>query len=205
MTGSFSRFAGLLGILTGIAGLLYLVFFVLLRNSNPTMSALSLLLVGLLSTAVLVALYQRARTLDEGFAFWAVLLGLLGGAGGAIHGAYDLSNALHPTQDLQVPFPADPRGFLTFAAAGIAILIISWLLVRDAVFPRIAAYLGVLSGLLLILLYIAYLVTLSAANPVVLILIFATGILQPVWYLWVGYWLVQGVRQVPAGMASVNR
>jgi hypothetical protein len=205
MNTSFSRFAGALGILTGIFGFLYLIFFVLLRNNTPMISALSLLLVGLLSTAVLVALYQRARTLNEGFALWALLLGLLGSAGGAIHGAYDLSNALHPTQELGVPFPADPRGFLTFVLAGLAALVLSWLLLRDAVFPRLAAYLGILAGALLIILYIAYLVTLEATNPLVLVLILATGVLQPLWYLWVGYWLAQGERQVLASSAAVTR
>lgn len=192
MSLSFQKFAGLLGVLTGLAGLLYLVFLILLRNSNPVLTALSLLLVGLLSTAVLVALYLRVRAVDEGYALWALLLGILGAGGGAVHGAYDLSNALHPTQELGVPFPPDPRGFFTFAVAGIAAFVLAWLLSREGMFPRLAAYLGIVAGALLVALYVAYLIFLQATNPVVLILIFATGILQPIWYLWVGWLLWQG-------------
>ena len=69
---------------------------------------------------------------------------------------------------------------------------ISWLILRGGVFSRGVAYLGLVSGVLLVLLYVTYLVILDATNPIVLALIFASGILQPVWYLWIGWLLWQG-------------
>jgi hypothetical protein len=193
MSTGFQKFAGLLGLLAGVSGLLYLVFFILLRNSSPPLSALCLLLLGLLSTAVLVALYHRLSPVDEGFALWGLLLGLAGTGGAALHGAYDLANALHPASAaLPGPFPSDPRGFLTFAVAGLAVVVLSWLMLRGAVLTGWVAYLGLLSGVLLIALYLAYMVILNATNPVVLALILVTGLLNPIWYLWIGWLLWQG-------------
>jgi hypothetical protein len=199
MSGAFQKLAGLLGILAGVSGLLYFVFFVLLRNSSPSLSALSLLLLGLFGTATLVGLYQRLREVDDGFALWGLLLGLGGTLGATLHGSYDLANAINaPAAALQGPFPADPRGFLTFAVAGLAVFVLSWLMLRGGVFTPFVAYLGLLSGVLLIVLYIAYMVILNATNPLVLVLILATGILNPVWYLWIGWLLWQAPAIAPS-------
>src|SRR6266508_6872706 len=91
---AYERFAGVCAILTGVAGFLYAVAFILLRN--PLLSALFLLLTGLLSTVALVAVYRRLRATDADFALWALLLGFTGALGAAIHGGYDLANAINP-------------------------------------------------------------------------------------------------------------
>ncbi len=193
MSSLYSRFAGLLGVLAGICGLLYLVSFLVLQNPAALIPSLALLLVGIFASATLVGLYERVREVDEGFALWGLLLGIGGAGGAAIHSAFDLSNNLHPPA---TPFayasPVDPRGFLTFAAAGLAALVLSWLLLRGNILSRGVAYLGILSGALLVLLYLAYLIFLNATNPIVLVLILASGIVQPVWYLWLGWSLWQG-------------
>jgi hypothetical protein len=124
---------------------------------------------------------------NEEFALLGFLLGI-GGAGGAtVHAAFDLNNNLHPPQ---VPFgyanPIDPRGFLTFVITGLALIILSWLILRDRKLPTPVAYIGFVLGGLQVLLYLAYLILFDAANPLVLVLVIATGLLQPVWYLWVG-------------------
>lgn len=199
MSTQYERFAGAIGLLAGVSGLLYLAFFVFLRNSYPLLSALFLMLLGLLATATLVALYQRLRTVDEGFALWGLLLGVGGTGGAAIHGAYDLANTLHPASAaLPGAFPADPRGFLTFAVPGLAVAVLSWLMLRGAAFAALAAYLGLLDGVLLIALYLAYMVILNASNAVVLALILLTGVLSPVWYAWIGWLLWQGQTTAPA-------
>jgi hypothetical protein len=206
MSWSFSRFGGLLGILAGVAGLLYLIFFVTLKNPAALPSALSLLLVGIFASAVLVALYQQVREIDEGFALWGLLLGIGGAGGAAVHSAFDLADNLHPpTSPFTYASPVDPRGFLTFAIAGLAALVLSWLIVRGAKLPRALGYLGVASGLLLILLYIAYLVILDANNPLVLVLILLSGLIQPIWYLWLGWSLWQGQAYMPAAKAAARR
>jgi len=187
MTASFRRLAGACGVLTGLAGLLYLVFFIVYRNPAALLPTLALLLVGLLGLPFLVGLYQHLRSADEGFALLALIFGVAGAGGAAVHAAFDLTNALHPPA---TPFdfasPVDARGFLTFLVAGLAILIFAGLIARSSLLPRGLAYLGWVSGVLLVLLYLAYLISLDATNPLVVFLVFAAGILQPVWYLWAG-------------------
>jgi hypothetical protein len=188
MSVSFQKFAGMCGLFAGVAGLVYLISFLLLKNPAAFVPALSLLFVGLFASAALVALYERVRQVDASFALWGLALGLGGAGGAAIHSAFDLANNLHPPE---APFayasPIDPRGFLTFAVAGIAVLVLSGLIVRGAALPHALGYFGLVSGVLLVVLYLAYLITLDALSPLVLVLILASGIAQPVWYLWLGW------------------
>lgn len=192
---SFDRFAGLFGILAGIAGLAYLVLFFLLKNPGAFAPALALLLVGIFSSATLVALYQRVRPVDEGFALWGLLLGIVGAGGAAIHAAFDVANNINPPK---TPFdyasPIDPRGFVTFAVAGLAAIVLAWLIVRGKVFSNALGYFGIVSGILLVALYLAYMIILNALNPIVLALVVLSGLAQPIWYLWLGYVLWSGKK-----------
>jgi hypothetical protein len=54
--------------MVGIVGFLYAVAFVILQNN--LLSALFLMLGGLLSSAVVVAIYNRLRVTDAAFALW---------------------------------------------------------------------------------------------------------------------------------------
>src|SRR3982074_3288430 len=83
VSGSYERFAGVCGVLTGVVGFLYAVAFVVLRS--PSLSALWLLLGGLWGTATLVGVYGRLRDTDASFARLALLLGVSGALGAAIH------------------------------------------------------------------------------------------------------------------------
>lgn len=206
MSMSFTKFGGLLGMLAGIAGILYLVFFIALKNPAALPAALSLLLVGIFASATLVALYQRLKDEDEGFALWGLLLGIGGAGGAAVHSAFDLAGNLHPpTTPFDYASPVDPRGFLTFAVAGLAAIVLSWVIIRGGALSRSLGYLGILSGILLILLYVAYMVILDATNPLVLVLVLLTGIIQPVWYLWLGWALYQTPASAPAMKAKARR
>jgi hypothetical protein len=111
---SFERFAGACAILTAIASFLYAVAFVIVHN--VVLSALFLTAIGLLSLAVLVAVYYRLRQTNAPFALWALVLGIAGALGSAVHGGYDLANAIHPPSSAlaELPSPVDPRGLLTF-------------------------------------------------------------------------------------------
>src|SRR5690348_13729343 len=90
---SYERFAGICAILAGALTLLYSISFIILVNEP--LSSFCLLANGLLATAVVVALYERVRSADGSFALWALLLGLAGGIGSALHGGYDLAAVLH--------------------------------------------------------------------------------------------------------------
>lgn len=150
---SFERFGGACAILAGVSGFLYAVAFVVLQNT--LLSGLFLMLVGLLSTAALAAVYHRLRQTDAAFALWALLLGIAGALGSAVHGGYDLANAINPPPSIpDLPNPVDPRGLLTFGVAGAALFVVAWLILRGGQFPRGLGYLAYLSAVLLVVLYL---------------------------------------------------
>ena len=191
---SFERFAGVCAILTAIASFLYAVAFVILQN--VVLSALFLTAVGLLSSAVLVAVYYRLRETNAAFALWALVLGIAGALGSAVHGGYDLANAIHPASNsalAELPSPVDPRGLLTFGVSGLALFIVGWLIVRGGRFPRYVGYLAYLSAFLLVVLYLGRLIILDPSNPVILIPALLNGfVISPALYLLLGFALLSG-------------
>jgi hypothetical protein len=190
---SFERFAGVCAGLAGISGFLYAVAFVVLQND--LLSALFLMLGGLLTTAALVAVYERLRETDSSFALWALLLGITGALGSAVHGGYDLANIVdpRPTGLPELPNPIDPRGLLTVGVAGAALFVVGWLIVRGGQFPRGLGYLAYLSAILLLALYLGRLTIIDATNPVILVPALLNGFLvNPILYLWLGLTLLRG-------------
>src|SRR5215210_2061958 len=104
---------------------------------------------GLLSTAVLAAVYGRLRETDAAFALWGFLLGIAGALGSAVHGGYDLANSINPPPSISdLPNPVDPRGLLTFGVAGAALFIVAWLILRGGQFSKALGYLAYLSAVL---------------------------------------------------------
>lgn len=191
-TAGFERFAGVAAIATALASLAYALAFVVL--SDPLLASVFLLLGGLLTTPTLTAVYYRLRRTHPGFAAWAVLLALAGAFGSAVHGGYDLANAVHPpaTSLGALPNPVDLRGLLTFGIAGIGLLVIGALIVASRQFPRALGYLAGLSGLLLVVLYLARLIILDPTSPLVLVPALLTGFLvNPALYIWLGVALLR--------------
>ena len=189
-TTSFDRMGGLMAILAALAGFLYAVSFVVLKNT--LLYSLFLTLLGFFAFAALVAVYDRLQKVDAAYALLALLFGLVGAAGTAIHGAYDLSNAINPPANLpagvmDLPSQVDPRGLLTFGFMGLGLLIFSWLLTRSADFPKTLGYLGYLSAILFIVIYLARLIVLNPTNPILLVPVLLNGfIVSPLFYLWLG-------------------
>ena len=195
MNTSFEKFAGWMAVLAGASGFLYSVSFIVWRNE--LLSALFLMLGGLFSSAALTALYQRLRGTDSGFALLGFLLTLSGALGSAIHGGYNLANALHPPLALaaDVPNPIDPRGLLTFGMAGLGLFLLSRLLTQEMRFPKSLAYLGMLSAILMIILYLGRLIILDATNPAIVIPALLEGfIVNPIWYIWLGLILLRSMN-----------
>lgn len=189
---SFERFAGICAILVGVSGFLYAVAFIILQNA--LLSGLFLMSGGLLTTAALVAVYERLRRTEATFALWALLLGMAGALGSAAHGGYDLANAINPPPSIpNLPNPADPRGLLTFGVAGIALFVIAWLIGRGAEFPRGLGYLAYASAVLLLALYLGRLIVLDPTNPLILVPALLNGFLiNPAFYLCLGLTLLRG-------------
>lgn len=200
--GSFERFAGACAILAGAGVFLYSIAFVVVARTVPdlgaALAALFLAGGGILTSAVLVAVYGRLREADPPFALWAILLGFAGAIGSAIHGAYDLANVLHPPAAVAADLPSqiDPRGLLTFGVAGLAVLVVGWLIVaRDGRFPVRLGYLGLLFGVLLVLTFLGRLVVLDPTSPLVLVPAGLAGFIAgPLWYLWIGLELLRPTR-----------
>ena len=197
-TGSgFERLAGYCAIGSGVGGFLYSVAFVLIARLAPGLglglSWLLLMLGGLLTTVVMVALFERLRDTDRSLALLALLLAVVGALGSAIHGGYQVANLVHPppVNPPDLPNPIDPRGLVTFGFAGLGLLGFASLMRRTARFPQRLGVLGLVTGIALIVVYLGRLVILTPTNPVVLAAAGLTGfILAPAWYLWLGLTLL---------------
>jgi hypothetical protein len=193
MQPSFERFAGACALLTGITSFLYALAFVIVQN--VLLSALFLMMVGLLSSPVLVAIYYRLRETSAPFALWALVLGIAGALGSVVHGGYDLANTISPSglAPTKLPNPIDPRGLLTFGVAGVALFIVGWLIMRGGRLPRGLGYLAYLSAVLLVVLYLGRLIVVDPTSPVILLPALLSGfIVNPALYILVGLVLLSG-------------
>ena len=189
---SFDRYAGWLSILAGVTGIGYAVAFVLLNDAR--LSAVFLTLAPLLAVAGLVAIFERVREIDSGYATLALALGAFGSLAAATHGAYDLANVLNPPAGLdavkELPFATDPRGFGTFGLTGIALALLSTLARRTPKIPGWVGPLGLVLGLFLVITWLARLIVLDATSLLVLGPALVSGLLSPVFFLLLGVWLL---------------
>lgn len=196
VSGAYERFAGVCAVLVAVVNFLYAVSFVILKNG--VLFSLFLMLGGLISTAVLAALYGRLRVVDRSFALLALLLTLVGAVGATIHGGYDFANELSPsatyTSLAALPSFVDPRGLLTFGVTALGLIVFAWLMGRAGTvqgqgqaFPRWLSYLGYLLAILLLVLYLGRLFIYNPANPAILVPALLSGfIVSPLWYLCLG-------------------
>ena len=170
--------------LAGVTGFAYSAAFVLLRNGG--LAALMLTAGGLLSVVALVGVFRVVREASPGLAMVGLIFGAVGALGAAVHGAYDLANVLHaPGTTTDLPNAVDPRGFLTFGVSGLGVSILSALALHTATTPRTWAWLGLLLGILLVVIYLGRLVILDATSLIILVPAGLTGfVVNPIWYLW---------------------
>ena len=187
---SFDRYAGWLSILAGVTGIGYAVAFVVLKDGR--LSAIFLTLAPLLAVAGLVAVFERVRAIDAGYATLALALGAFGSLAASTHGAYDLANVLHPSAAAvpDLPFATDPRGYGTFGLTGIALAILSTLARRTPDFPGWVGPLGLVLGLALVVTWLARLIVLDATSMLVLGPALVSGLLSPIFFLLLGAWLL---------------
>ena len=192
---SYERFASACAVLTGVIGFVYSVAFVILKS--VPLHSVALIGVGLLGAAALIGVYAQLKENDAQFALLALVLGVIGALGSAIHGGYDLANALHPPAQLNADLPSaiDPRGMLTFGVAGLGLWVIAWLMLRGRQFPRALGYLGYVTAALLIVVYLARLIVLDPTSLLVVGPALLLGfVVSPVWYVWLGVSLWRGAR-----------
>jgi hypothetical protein len=186
---SFDRFAGWASILAGVAGIGYALAFVVLKNGP--LAADFLTLAPLLAVAGLVAVFERVRPIDSGYATLALALGAFGSLAASTHGAYDLANVLHPPAAIpDLPSAVDPRGYGTFALTGLAVVLLAGLAARSAELPRWVSPLGLALGIFLVLTFLARLVVLDPSSVLVLLPALVSGLLSPIFFLLLGGWLL---------------
>ncbi len=193
---SFERFGGMCAMLAGVAGFLYAVGFVIIPRIAPKSGNLAvifyslfLMLGAIFTTAALLALYNHLKQTDGSFALWGLLLGIIGAGGALVHGGYDLGAAINPSANAgsDLPNQVDPRGLLTFGVMSVGLFVMSWLAGRTPNFPKNFAYLGYLSAVLMIILYLGRLIILDANNLALVVPALLAGfIVNPAWYLWLG-------------------
>jgi hypothetical protein len=200
---NFERVAGTASIAVGIGGLAYAIAFVTVLSSSTTAAdaaaATFLLLGGLLSTAVVIGMYGRLRRVDEMFALWALVLGLVGAVGSAVHGGFDLALLIHPVEKVAIPASSiDPRGLLTFGVTALALAIVSWLTLTSGAFTRPLGYLAATAAALLAVIYISRLTVFDPKNPFLLVIALLTGfVVNPALYFRLGLEFLRG----PSGRA----
>jgi hypothetical protein len=199
MDNRFDRWAGWAAALGVVSSLVYTVGFVggsrglIDANLGAFLAAKGLTAGGLLSAVALFAVYGRVR--DAGaLAQLGLVLGLVGTMGAALHGAYDLANVIHPEAagTLGGPFPADPRGFLTFGVAGLGVLALSWAGLQAGRLPRNLLWLGLVFGVVLVVIYLGRLIVLDANSMLVLGPAVVGALISPIWYGWLAYLLLKG-------------
>jgi hypothetical protein len=181
---SSTRLAGTSAFLVAAANLAYASSFLIVRPDDPDSGGAAasafLLAGGLLALPALLGLYRLVEGSD--LALLAVLLGVVSALGAAIHGGYDLANAINPPSTaLETPNMVDPRGLLTFGFGGLSLLAFAPLLPKPLI--RHAALLGVL----LLALYVLRLVVLDADNAAIVGIAALVGfVLSPAWYARLG-------------------
>jgi hypothetical protein len=194
---AFNRFAGICAVLGGIVSLGYAISFVIITRLSSslgnTLSALSLLLGGLLALVTLVALYSTVKQAMPEYALVAVMFSLAGAFGATIHGGYDLANNINPpTTSTDLPSAIDPRGLLTFGLASLGLFLFAGIIGRNRAFPKFLVYLSYLLAALLLVVYLGRLIILDANNPAIVVPAALAGfIINPLWYITVGIALLR--------------
>jgi hypothetical protein len=191
---TFARFSSWCAYLAAATGLAYSVTFVATTDDDTRfgegLEGAFLLAGGVLAVAVFAALYQLVREREPGFALLGLLLGVVGGFGAAIHGAYQLALAVEGlAAEGDLPNAVDPRGFLTFGVTGAAVALFAALLEGRL------RLVGLVFAALLGILWIGRLVGGDADDVALLLPAALAGLVaHPLWYVLVGRLLGRATR-----------
>jgi hypothetical protein len=209
MSLAFRRFAATCALLAALAGLVFTVAFAVVVEEGDRWAAwvswTALLGGGLVTVPVIVALYAILRAIEPELALVGLVLGVAGALGAAIHGAFDLAVLANPppAPAPELPSEVDPRGFLTFAAAGLALLVFGWLMLQGGQLPRRLASLALVGAVLLLVVYVGRLTVLDPKTNVIRLTALASGLaVLPAFYLLLGWTLLRPpAPQPPAARA----
>ena len=114
----------------------------------------------------------------------ALVVGGVAGVMTALHGAYDLAALSTPDAatvgDIS---PVDPRGFSTFALAGVAVVLIAALARRDVRFPHWLPTIGFVLGAALVATWLGRLTVLDPKSAWLRTTTFIAAVLNPIAYV----------------------
>ena len=205
---SLLRVAGPCAVAVAVGGFLYGALFAWIVVGAPgwvpDVWFAVLVVGGLVTVPVFVALYLRLRVTDDGLALTSLLLGLAGAMGGVVHGGFNLAALINPASVGKEASP-DPGGIFRYATAGVALLVVGRLIVGGRALPVRFGQLALLAGLILVVTYVGRLYDvitpahrLTLAPPLVYGLV-----LHPALYLWLARLLgAGGPRPRPAPSPS---
>ena len=140
----------------------------------------------------IVALYYRLRSVNEGWAFFATLVGLVASVGTIANALYQVAHlqyvALAGDANLArveflAPSPINPYGIMTFGLTGLWFLIAALLMLRTNV-PRLLSYLGLVAFADLAAGFIGSIAGIGILATIAALIAGAVG--GPIFWLWLG-------------------
>lgn len=199
MSARFERLAGVCALFVGLGALVYAILFItIVEGNDETEPWFAILLLGAIATVpVLVALYFRLREFDQAAALTALILGLFGALGGIVHGGYELAAIVTPPNEGYYPgVESVAKGVLRYLVAGLALLLIAWLVWASALLPRGIAFLAGVGGVLLVFIYIGRLFDFITPGDYVSLLppIVYGFLVHPLLYGWIGLTFLRADR-----------
>jgi uncharacterized protein DUF4386 len=228
---SLARVGGFAAIAVAVLSILYAVAYLFItpaaqRGADPAayfasfaadptgrqLANLCFVFSGVLGSFAVAAISERLRSFSEGWARWALVVGVMALVATCIHGFWNMT--LTPTLARlynegdaatkaavavvrSTPVPADPVELFTFGFTGLWALVVGLLTLRGADLPRRLGYLALVAGVDTLLLFIS---DIAGASTAVLVTGgLASLILVPAMWVSIGLTLL---RDSPAPAAA---
>lgn len=197
MDSSFQRFGSVAAMMTGVLSIVYAVFFLGVTRASAYAGTLGSWIIlaasGFFAAAAYVALYQRLKDREAGFALYTMLFGIMSAFAMLQHGGFEAVEIIRRggvESALGAPSQVDAAGLASFGVIGIVAFLWGWLIVRTNALPRTLGYVGIFNAILLVVLFLASVVGLQS-------LILLSGgltsvVVGPVWWIWLGRALASG-------------
>lgn len=204
---TFQRFAGLCALGIPFGAITFAALFITIVEGGENSEAwFALLLVGgVITIPVMIGVYGLLRPADEGFATLALVLGLLGALGEILHGGYELAAQVTPPPHYSEGVEGVSKGVLRYLVAGLALLVIGWLITRSGELPTLLGYLALFGGVLLVVIYFGRLydfITPASYKRLIPPILYGF-VVHPFLYGWLGLLLWRA--DVVAGAGSPSR
>jgi hypothetical protein len=213
---SFVKFGGLAGIVLAITSWVSVVeYFILvpaaqqlpIRDVDAYLTSLAQTrigtyafngLYGLIAFWALfgiVAMYYRLCTVNEGWAFFATLVGVVASIGTLANAVYQVAqlryiaimavsaNLAFARAEFLLPSPINPFGIMSFGLTGLWFLIAAVLMLRTN-FPKLLSYLGLIAFADLAVGFIGSIAGIGLVGTIAALIAGAVG--GPIFWLWLG-------------------